>query len=363
MDYAIESKPARALAIAAVDVPTASEWDTIWRTCDYATYFHSRDWAELWSRQDPQHVVAAGELVLFSDGARALVPCSLRRRGTGLDSYSCTAEGMFGGWISRDSLGPEHARLLARHLLWGSRRNMSWRVNPYEPNHARVLGSLEGECVWLEWGADAYSKAFSAVTHFNQPLAFADTTYALDLRGGFDGLFRHKSGVVRDARKAAREGVTVVQAEHREQWQEYYRVYLDSVDRWKSDPAQAYPWSLFESLFELHSPDVRLWVALHEGRIISGALCLSSRRHVAYWHGAALARFFSLGSVNLLMLEIIRAACDAGMHWYDFNPSGYGSGVTAFKKKFHPRELDCPLVFVDRPVKRAARTLLMSLGR
>jgi hypothetical protein len=67
--------------------------------------------------------------------------------------------------------------------------------------------------------------------------------------------------------------------------------------------------------------------------------------------------------VNLLMLEIMRDACERGAHWYDFNPSGYGPGVTNFKKKFRPRELDCPLVFVDRPVKRAARALLLSLGR
>ena len=34
--------------IAAVRSAAPGEWDAIWTGCDHATYFHSRDWAEIW---------------------------------------------------------------------------------------------------------------------------------------------------------------------------------------------------------------------------------------------------------------------------------------------------------------------------
>jgi hypothetical protein len=351
------------LSIASIEAVSAAEWDAIWHACDYATYFHSREWSELWSRHEPDGLLSTGKIAVFSDGARALLPYTLRLRANGLlDSYSSSADAMYGGWIARDRLNAEHACLLAQHLLARPDASLSWRINPYDPNHDWVLRIVAGECVRLDGANPRYAKALKAVTHFGRPLVLPDLTHALNLEPGFEQLFRKKSGVMRDAGKAASEGVTIEVAEHVEQWREYYEVYLDSLGRWGMDPADAYRWSLFESMFALHSPNVRLWVAVHGSRIISGALCLSAKHHVAYWHGAALQRFFQLGSVNLLMLEIIRDACHRGRRWYDFNPSG-NQGIVNFKKKFRPQELGCPMVFVDRPIKRAARTVLMSMGR
>ncbi|MCL0030407.1 hypothetical protein M1M93_01760 [Thermodesulfovibrionales bacterium] len=38
------------LAIKAIRMATAGEWDYIWKNCDYATYFHSREWAGIWQK-------------------------------------------------------------------------------------------------------------------------------------------------------------------------------------------------------------------------------------------------------------------------------------------------------------------------
>ncbi|MFO7181753.1 MAG: hypothetical protein DIU78_023845, partial [Pseudomonadota bacterium] len=36
------------VTIARVETPSFREWEATWRACDYATFFHSPYWAELW---------------------------------------------------------------------------------------------------------------------------------------------------------------------------------------------------------------------------------------------------------------------------------------------------------------------------
>ena len=52
------------------------EWDAIWDDCSYATYFHSREWAEIWSCYTQGDLRPNPLLVLFSDGKEALLPLS-----------------------------------------------------------------------------------------------------------------------------------------------------------------------------------------------------------------------------------------------------------------------------------------------
>lgn len=71
-----------------------------------------------------------------------------------------------------------------------------------------------------------------------------------------------------------------------------------------------------------------------DGQTVAGAVCLSARRVVVYWHGAMLESHEEHGPVQILRLDEIRHHCAAGMEWFDFNPSGGQEGVRKFKSSF-----------------------------
>ena len=117
--------------------------------------------------------------------------------------------------------------------------------------------------------------------------------------------------------------------------------------------ASRYEWKLFEIIYNLNSSNIELWLAKYEEKIIAGALCLYSKNHAVYWHGAALSAYFPLRPVNLLMYEIIKNACDKGYTWFDFNPSGGHEGVKAFKKSFGASALPCHIVVTNPMINTA----------
>jgi len=191
-----------------------------------------------------------------------------------------------------------------------------------------------------------------------------DTTHMLALGDGFDAIFRGWSkGHAAAARQAKRAGVIVQQASSLEEWKEYYSVYQDSLMRWGSRASSRYDWPFFELCASQESPWVRLWLARFDHKVIAGALCFYSPRHVVYWHGAALADHFRLRPVHWLLHEAIRHACESGYEWFDFNPSGGHAGVAAFKKSFGATEFPCPVLYRLTPSFRIYRTASRWLGR
>ena len=303
--------------LSAMRSATSSEWDGIWKECDYSTYFHSREWANIWSVYTQDRMHPDPELVTFSDGRRALLPLSYGRRFKGL-VRTCVSSpaGTFGGWISIDELAAEHRRLLAAYLL-EKHRNLTWRQNPYD----------------------------SPVPVPATRATMLDETHALRLQEGFDAIYKKwTKGHASAVHKARRQGVLIKQASSIEDWRAYFRAYEDSIQRWGEKATSRYTWPLFEHMFTLHSDYIRLWLALYSDTVVAGALVFYAKRHVAYWHGAALAQYFHLRPVNLLLYEVIQQACQQGYSWFDFNPSGGHEGVRRFKESFGAIPMACPII-------------------
>ncbi len=313
--------PPLTLAISSVRAATAQEWDAIWQVCDYATYFHSREWAEAWKVYSQGGTRPHGRLVQFSDSKRVLLPLSAMTVYRGLAcQYVSSPAGTYGGWISADELSVDHARLLTDYLT-RSLGNLVWRVNPYDPLHADLPRGV----------------------------AVPDETQALDLLQGFEHIRRQwTKGHASAARKASRLGVVITPARTTEDWRVYYRLYEATLRRWKTGRSSQYAWPLFDALSATHSPYVRLWLATRNQQVLAGALCFYAKRHVVYWHGAALAEHFHLRPVHLLMANAIEDACARGYAWFDFNPSGGHAGVRAFKASFAPEARDCPVLTIER---------------
>jgi hypothetical protein len=312
------------ISIASVRPASSLEWDMIWHECEYATYFHSREWAEIWSNYTRGKMFLTPFIVVFTDGKRALLPFScLKKEGlapilTGTARlYISSPECTYGGWLSKDKLDNNHAILLS-NLIKKKFNNLSWRLNPYDDVALKsgVSNSDEGE------------------------------TQAINLEKGFDVIASNMSKGHRSAvKQAIRNGVSVRIASSIEDWLNYYRVYETSVNRWGNRLLGVkYSWDLFNQIFIRNSPNTELWLAIYRDKIISGALCFHSKKHFVYWHGASVETYFNLRPVTLLLYEIIRNACKKGYTWFDFNPSGGLEGVKAFKERFGAEPMKCPIV-------------------
>ena len=109
-----------------------SMWDRLWWDCKYATYFHSREWAEVLSKYTKGKIQPDPLLITFSDGKQAILPLSSRKSYKGLIKTSLSSPlGTYGGWISVDELNSEHAALLVEYLT-NKLGNLIWRINPYD---------------------------------------------------------------------------------------------------------------------------------------------------------------------------------------------------------------------------------------
>jgi hypothetical protein len=307
-------------AIVSTQPATNEQWDAAWLGCDYATYFHSREWADVWSEYTVGRFVPAARQLTFADGRDVVLALSATRRRGGLVTVHVSSPaGTFGGWISTSTLTAQHASALCRYLQKGV-GNLQWRMNPYDANLV-ALGLSLGK---------------------------NDETHALDLSQGFDAIFRGwTKGHSSAARKAQKAGVTVRLARNVSDWRSYYAVYEDSLRRWGDKASGRYERRFFETLSKRASQYVRLWLAEASGEIVAGALCFYAPSHVVYWHGAALEKCFNLRPVNLLMFEAIKHACEHGFRWFDFNPSGGHEGVVAFKRSFGATARQCPVVTIE----------------
>ncbi len=297
---------------------TSGEWDAFWKEDANATYFHSREWAELWNHYSEGALVPRPLLIAFSDGQQVLLPFSQQKLTKGLFKQAVSSPaGTYGGWVCGDTLSPEHECRL-KDLIRATFLNLFLRVNPF--NSLKLDPTTRGVC--------------------------DDETYTLDLTQGFQAIHerwaKERGAILRHVRKAQSAGVVIRCAGSKADWDSYYDVYARSLQRWGKRVSSKYKKRLFDKLNTFDSCHTKLWLATYEGRVISGALCFYAKKKVHYWHGAALEEFFHLRPVNLLMHEIIKDACEKENSFFDFGTSAGHEGVKAFKKSFGAAALSCP---------------------
>lgn len=309
---------------------TTEEWDSHWNACPYATYFQSRQWSEVWREYTEGIMQPEPFHITLVNGSSLVLPLSARNGMKGLTrNYFMCPGSTYGGWLGDTVPDAEMTRALTTTIL-SQYGNLTWRLNPIDPS----VGQLD-----LEWYVD-------------------ETTHILDLEVGPERILSgmrkgHRSSI----KKATREGVEIGQAETIDDWREYYDVYVDSLRRWGSKATSNYHWRMFESLARRSGPNVCLWVARAQGRIVAGAVCFSAKHHVVYWHGAALESFFHMHPVNLLLFEIIRHSAAERKHWFDFNPSGGHEGVAHFKRGFGAVQKQCPVHLRQDTMTRLWKTI------
>lgn len=296
-----------------------AEWDEAWRDCETATYFQSRQWADIWRQYKRGALCPDARRLVFSDGVAVVLPASRQRllRGVGR-RWWCSPMDTYGGWLSESPLDDGHVAAVAEYVQTRFKA-VSWRLNPLE----------------------------HACTHVPADSLVPDETLMLELTCGFDELRRGCAhGHRRAARKATRAGVVVRSAHGLDDWMAYHAVYRDSLRRWGS--ASGFDAELFRLLAARDDENIVLWLATVDEEVVGGLLCFCGPRHVACWHSSVLESALDLRPMPLVFLTAIEDACRRGMRWFDFNPSMGLSGVEEFKRRFGARSVPCPVMRHER---------------
>jgi hypothetical protein len=327
------------LEIVRVRPATGEEWGRIWSACETATFFHSREWAEVWASYTGGRVRPQPRVVEFNDHKSALIPVSREKQYRGLlDVAVSSPAGTYGGWISTDELSLEHSRLLYEVMV-KSYADLAWRLNPYD----------------------------STLHQLTIPKLIHDETQTINLEKGFDAAVeRWSKGHRKAVRQAQSLSVSIAQANTIDDWKKYYDVYAETLRRWGDGATSQYGWTFFKALFDLKSEHVKLWAASHSGRMIAGCIIFYAKRHVAGWHASTLSDSFELRPQHYLNYEILKDACERGYQWYDLNPSGGHERVKEMKRHFGPIVLPAPFMSTASTRMRLVRkshNILRRIGK
>ena len=170
------------------------------------------------------------------------------------------------------------------------------------------------------------------LSSFNMP--FEQTaTHVLPLQHGYARIATGYSATIRNQiRKAARRGVCVRDAGSEADVRAYYDLHARLVEQ-KEWRGFRYPLALFLELIRLKD-FVRLLIAEHEGRIVSGALLFRDTDCVLYWHGASDRQHSHLFASRPLMDEAIRWGCETGASFVDFGGSAGIPSLEQFKSSW-----------------------------
>jgi len=134
----------------------------------------------------------------------------------------------------------------------------------------------------------------------------------------------------RNIGKARKAGLVVERREDDEAIRTYYSMYLDSLRRWRAKRR----FSLTDFRKLLSSSFANLFLVRDEVDYLSGAIILSSKEELFYWHGAGYERFFYRRPNDLLHWEIIRYGIERGFKRYNMGTTQGIEGLKRFKKDF-----------------------------
>jgi CelD/BcsL family acetyltransferase involved in cellulose biosynthesis len=147
-----------------------------------------------------------------------------------------------------------------------------------------------------------------------------------------------RASVKRAVNKAARSSVQTRPAETEAELREWYRLYLETMQRNVVPPR---PYRFFEALWNLLKPKGMMQLLLaeqhtmRERRIIAGAIFLMFGRTVSYAFGGSRLQDLSMRPNDLIHWQAINDACTKGFHFFDFGEVPEGDDeLGRFKRKW-----------------------------
>lgn len=248
------------------------------------------------------------------------------------------------GWIAAIGAAFPHMRprcLVARNAgaVTGYLPFFSVRRGPMQFLHSMPFGTYGGPVVDGDEAAagsllDAYLNQgrrigvleVSWTDFWNRPVAGPETverhsTQVIDLTGGFESIWRDdfEKAKRRQARKAEREGLAVVDAGTDRDIDAFYAIYRDRIDEWGE--SFRYPRRFLGALLAAGGPRVKLYLVKQDGDVLGGHLNFYFKDMVTAWSGVTSSDSRSSQASTYLYSYLIKRACESGFTRYNLGSS------------------------------------------
>ena len=301
--------------------PDVPFWEELAAAHPTATFFHSPLWHTIVTGAYPEYGIGTQGFI-FEDGSKAVLPMIQTKKGRLLRGKARLKSSVFrgyGGILAETGVTIAQQEEIYAYLS-GRRATITVDTNPFLATAIQL------------------PQDFVCREDFTQALAL-----------GTDDEAQQKKlnrGAKSNLNQAKKQGITVRLAQSKSDIESYYRLYQDTLKRWGDQTLFTYPESFFYDLFSHAGEQVKIWLAEKDAAIAAGVIVFYWNRIASYWHGASHQDYFYCYPNNMLHMEIIRHAAQAGYQWYDFGPSGSQEGVVRFKKSFGA--VDLPFITARR---------------
>ncbi len=304
-------------------IESRTEWDEFVQNQPHYSFLHAWEWGVFNQRQG-ERVQRIG---MYEDGELLGVALLLHVRAKRGKFLFCP-HGPLVDW--RDEA---RATAFVRHILALGRRAGAWfvRFSPLIPSDD------------LERQRPLHALGFRpAPIHMH-----AEETWLLDITPEENDLLMGcRKGTRNLIRRAAKDGVEVIQSEDVNDLEIFDQLYADTATRHHFVPYSLdYLRREFEAFHE--QGRARLFFAYYQGQPISGAMILYYGRTAFYHHGASSSAFRKVPGNHALQWASILAAKRRGCTTYNFwgiapedNPDHPWKGLTFFKKGFGGYRID-----------------------
>jgi hypothetical protein len=288
-----------------IDPLTDPRWEAFVEMHPRGSVFHSHAWLDALRRTygyEPIAYTTTGPGALLRDGA---VFCRVESRLTGRRLVSLPFS--------------DHCDLLVNDLedlqafAQGLERELqreSWQYIEIRPLHSTEMVNGLGQS--------------SAIYSFHQ----------LDLRPDLETLLSncHRSSTQRKIQRAQREGLLYAEGSDESLLDDFYRLLVLTRQRHRLPPQ---PKSWYRNLIDCFGSNLKIRLALKDGRPVAGMLTLRYKDALVYKNGGSDSRFHNLGAMHLLYWESIQDAKNLGLSTFDLGRTdAEQAGLIKFKSRW-----------------------------
>jgi hypothetical protein len=325
------------LKIIEVVAASDNEWDVVWNVSNSATYYHSRQWAEIWQTYTDGAILPIPKKIIFSDGVEVILPIMRRNYYNGIiKRYALTGPpflSKYGNWLTRDSLNKVHLVLLTEYII-KRYKNITWQLNPFDYKSRLIEVNSK------------YTKRYPEIT------------YAIDLSKGEETIYSNfKKSCRNHIKQAINNDLVAKVGTEPIYWRKYFELYLDTVKRWGGRAPYTLKWKLFEIIYKKYNQNTKLWLVWYKDIPIAGAINFYSNSKIMAWHMSSLTAYRNLRPVHYLEYAMIKDGIANDYVWYDFGTDAGQKGLADFKRSFGPEKIMCDKLVSWNPIISCALNL------
>lgn len=295
-----------------------------------------RKWRAIWEKWPAREIYAHPNYLRLFETAQEKGACALFKSDNGTVIYPFFLRKIDAG-IASTSTEPDLCDL----------------TSPYGYGGAVVIDGINGAAIKEEFWThfDVWCAQANVVSEFVRFSLFSESLLGFpgaieerqenvirSLDVSADDLwmdFDHK--VRKNVKKAQRSGVTVEVEYDGSRFEDFYRIYLQTMDRRSASAGYYFPERFFQEIHRTLTGQFVYFHARHEGEVVSTELILVSEQSVYSFLGGTLEAAFDKRPNDLLKYEAMLWAAKQGKKNFVLG-GGYapGDGIFRYKRAFAP---------------------------